>query len=55
MCSKLVSLSKGLSLVVFLACFVEETTELIEPMDDTLKNIGERKLNIYMYCGTLML
>ena len=38
--------TKGLSPVVFLAVFVEETTELIEPMDDTLKNIEKHKLNI---------
>ena len=43
---KVVSLSKGLSPVVFLAVFVEETPELIETMDDTLKNIEKRKLNI---------
>ena len=43
---KVVSLSKGLSPVVFLAVFVEETPELIETIDDTLKNIEKRKLNI---------
>ena len=46
--------TKGLSPVVFLAVFVEETTELIEPMDDTLKNIEKRKLNILWHTHAII-